>query len=105
MALRRRAERLRRSGNAEAALTAHLDLARALPGDAGLWNAVGDLQERLGRLGESASSWARAAEIQRTDGFVHKAIALLRKVRRAAPDDLEAMERLAALHERLRARP
>ncbi len=96
--LRRVAVAHERAGRLEPALQCWLQFLDLAPGGGDVQNRVGDLYEKLGRTRKAVRSWADAALRYREEGFLHKAVAVLRKASRKDPTDTDAQLRVANLH-------
>lgn len=96
--LEREAARHERAGRIPEALAALSQLVAAGLADGDLLNRCGDLHLRAGAHAEAMRSWRAAAERLREDGFVHKALAVLRKATRQDPACDDVLERIAELH-------
>jgi NAD-dependent SIR2 family protein deacetylase/Flp pilus assembly protein TadD len=90
-----------RKGDFRKALEGQLRIVEASPASAKAYNKLGDVYERLGDHDQAGRAWQRSAELHRRDGFLLKAIAVLRKVTRRNPGDLELRVDLADLHAQL----
>jgi NAD-dependent SIR2 family protein deacetylase len=99
--IEREAARHERAGRIAEALAALSRLAAAGQADGDLLNRCGDLHRRLGAGAEAMRCWRAAAERLREDGFVHKALAVLRKAAREDPACDDVLERIAELHAEL----
>lgn len=64
-------------------------------------NALGDLYVLAGRLDAAASVFSTIAERLCAEGFLHRALAMLKKVIKLEPGSVEALAKLAELSERL----
>lgn len=92
-----RADRLVSEGKLEPALAEYGRLLRDDPGDAALRNRFGDLCLQAGNKVDAAGAFkVLALQLQR-EHQEKKAIAMLRKVQRFAPDDLEAAHQLVEM--------
>jgi tetratricopeptide (TPR) repeat protein len=91
------ADRLLAAGQLNQALVIYQKLRRAFPEDQGIMNRLGDLLVQAGSPGEAGTLFKVLALNLQRDGHDKKAIALLRKVLRFAPQDAEAAGQLAEL--------
>ena len=94
----RTAEKLVQRGKIEQAIREYEKLLKVNPNDANTINRVGDLYGRIGRLEEAIALYERIAEYFTADGFASKAIAILKKINRLAPQRVDIFERLAELY-------
>jgi len=94
----REAEKLVQKGKIEAAIREYQKLLKANPNDTNTINRVGDLFGRIGQLDKAIELYERIANSFTTDGFTTKAIAILKKINRLAPQRLDIFERLAELY-------
>ncbi|MCL4819906.1 MAG: tetratricopeptide repeat protein [Vicinamibacteria bacterium] len=99
--LEREAARHERAGRLREALAALERIAAAGRAGGDLLNRCGDLSQRLGEADRAIASWAAAAERLREEGFVHKALAILRKAVRRDPGRVALLVRIADLHAEL----
>lgn len=91
------ADKLVASGQVLKAIQEYRALLRDHPGDLQLMNRLGDLCVQADRLEEAAATFKVLALNLQRDREEKKAIALLRKVLRFAPGDLEAAHQLVEL--------
>ncbi|MBW2427101.1 MAG: tetratricopeptide repeat protein, partial [Deltaproteobacteria bacterium] len=66
--------------------------------DANTINRVGDLYGRVGQIDKAVELYERIADHFNQDGFTTKAIAILKKINRLAPQRLDVFERLAEMY-------
>ncbi len=92
------AEALVRRGKLDQAIREYEKILQANPNDANTINRVGDLYGRIGQVDRAVELYEGIAEHFTRDGFIQKAIAILRKVNRIAPQRLDIFERLAELY-------
>jgi tetratricopeptide (TPR) repeat protein len=96
----RAAEKMVARGKLEAAIKQYKKVLRARPDDTGTLNRVGDLYARLNRLDEAIEIFSQAAEHFVEEGFLVKAIAILKKIIRLDPTRIAVYETLADLYHR-----
>src|ERR1043166_6438058 len=89
------AEKQLARGRILASIEEYQKLANWDPTDLTVLNTVGDLYVRTGRVEDAARIFARVATGYRLQGFNSKAIAILKKLMRIAPNDLESSAMLA----------
>lgn len=94
----REAARHEREGRFDDALATLQQVATAGLASGDVLNRCGDLHHRLDSPAEALGCWLAAAERFRADGFVHKALATLRKAARLDPARTDVLERIAAIH-------
>ena len=92
------AEKLVQKGKIEQAIKEYEKLLKDNPGDANTINRVGDLYGRIGQVDKAIELYEQIAEIFSKDGFFTKAIAILKKINRLAPNRLDIFEQLAELY-------
>lgn len=91
------ADQLVAKGQLTAAIIEYQKLRRAFPEDQGIMNRLGDLLVQAGAHREAVAIFKVLALNLQRDGHDKKAIALLRKVLRLAPEDGEAVGQLGEL--------
>lgn len=91
------ADQLVAKGQLSAAIVEYQKLRRAYPEDQGIMNRLGDLLVQAGAHKEAVAIFKVLALNLQRDGHDKKAVALLRKVLRLAPEDGEAVGQLAEL--------
>jgi len=94
----REAEKLVQKGKIEHAIREYEKLLKANPNDANTINRVGDLYGRIGQVDRAIEMYERIADHFTEDGFTTKAIAILKKINRLAPQRLDVFARLAELY-------
>ncbi len=94
----REAEKLVQKGKLEAAIRKYEKLLNANPNDVTTINRVGDLYGKVGQIDKAVELYERIADFFVQDGFLKKAIAVLKKINRMAPQRLDIFERLAELY-------
>jgi len=94
----REAERLVQKGKIEQAIREYEKLLKANPNDANTINRVGDLFGRIGQVEKAIELYEKIADHFTEDGFVTKAIAILKKINRLAPHRLDIFGRLGELY-------
>ncbi len=92
------AEKLVQKGKLEQAIREYEKILRRYPNDTTIINRVGDLYGRIGQLQRSIELYEEIADHFTSDGFVTKAIAILKKIQRLDPQRLDIFERLAQLY-------
>ncbi len=92
------AEKLVQKGKLEPAIREYEKILRRYPNDTTIINRVGDLYGRVGQLQRSIELYEEIADHFTSDGFVTKAIAILKKIQRLDPQRLDIFERLAQLY-------
>src|SRR5690606_36020183 len=98
---RERARALEAEGRDEAALDLYTQIiGRDEDPDPSLLVRRANLQWRLGRTGEAADGFARAAVLLGRAGLLHAAVALCERAVRLRPEGEEARARLAELRAR-----
>ncbi len=95
--LQQQADQLVAKGQLIAAITEYQKLRRSFPEDQGLMNRLGDLMVQAGAHREAVAIFKVLALNLQRDGHDKKAVALLRKVLRLAPEDAEAVGQLSEL--------
>jgi len=91
----RTAEKQLARGRILAAIEEYQRLSNWDPTDLTILNTLGDLYIRAGRIEDAGRIFARVAAGYRHQGFNSKAIAILKKLMRIAPDNLESSAILA----------
>ncbi len=94
----REAEKLVQKGRTEQAIKEYEKLLKLNPNDANTINRVGDLYGRIGKVEKAVELYERIAQHFTEDGFTTKAIAILKKINRIAPDRLDIFEQLSDLY-------
>lgn len=94
----REAEKLVQKGRIELAIREYEKLLKVNPSDANTINRVGDLYGRVGQVDKAIELYERIADNFTQDGFIPKAIAILKKINRLAPQRLDIFEKLADLY-------
>ncbi len=94
----RDAEKLVQKGRIEQAIKEYEKLLKLNPNDPNTINRIGDLYGRIGKVDKAVELYERIADHFTQDGFITKAIAILKKINRIAPDRLDIFERLADLY-------
>lgn len=83
--------------NYNKALNELLKIVKVTPNDTNILNKVGDLYSKLGNKTNAVTYFEKVANAYQKNGFNLKAIAVLKKVIRTAPDYMEARDRLVDL--------
>jgi len=86
-------------GRIAAAIDEYRKLVDWDPADLQVLNTLGDLYVRVGLNRQATRIFSRVAEAYRKEGFIPRAIALLKKLLRIDPTDLEAAARLAECYQ------
>ena len=94
------AEKLFSRGKLEGALSRYRKVLKAHPNDTSTLKRVGDVFERLNRVGEAITLYKKTAQHFTNEGFYAKAIAIYKKIIRLDPTLIEAIENLADLQHR-----
>ncbi len=92
------AEKLVQKGKLEQAIREYEKILKRYPNDTTIINRVGDLYGRVGQMQRSIELYEEIADHFTQDGFVTKAIAILKKIQRLDPQRLDIFERLATLY-------
>lgn len=92
------AEKLVQKGKLDQAIREYEKILKRYPNDTTIINRVGDLYGRIGQVQRSIELYEEIADHFTSDGFVTKAIAILKKIQRLDPQRLDIFERLAALY-------
>lgn len=92
------AEKLVQKGKIEQAIREYEKLLKLNANDVNTINRVGDLYNRIGQVDKAVELYERIANAFATDGFFNKAIAMLKKINRLAPDRVDVFKRLAELY-------
>ncbi len=92
------AERLVQKGKVEQAIKEYEQLLKANPNDANTINRIGDLYGRVGQIDKAITLYEKIATNFTEDGFATKAIAILKKINRLAPQRLDIFHQLAELY-------
>ncbi|HWP44979.1 MAG TPA: tetratricopeptide repeat protein [Blastocatellia bacterium] len=94
----RTAEKYVLQGKIPAAIDEYRKVVDADPTDLTTINTLGDLYVRAGRIQEAISNFSRIAESYRESGFTLKAIAMLKKISKLDPTNIETAMKLANLY-------
>lgn len=89
------------SGKVEKAIEEFRKLVDDNPKDYNTLNQIGDLYIQIGRMGEGVDIHKRLGMAYERDGFHARAAAIMQKVCRNAPDDIDAAQRLAELYRQM----
>jgi pilus assembly protein FimV len=89
------------SGKVEKAIDEFRKLVDDNPKDYNTLNTIGDLYIQLNRVGEGVEIHKRLGMAYERDGFHARAAAIMQKVCRNAPDDIDAAQRLADLYRQM----
>jgi len=94
----RTAEKYALQGKIPAAIDEYRKVVSADPGDLTTVNTLGDLYVRAGRIQDAISNFSRIANSYREGGFTLKAIAMLKKISKLDPTNIETAMKLANLY-------
>ncbi len=85
-------------GKYQSAIEEYRQIAEADPSDVTTLNTLGDLYVKVGQTSEAIHSFMHIADHYRNSGFYLKAIAMLKKVSKVAPNNVEVSLLLAGLY-------
>ncbi len=85
-------------GKYQSAIEEYRQIAEADPSDVTTLNTLGDLYVKVGQTSEAIHSFMHIADHYRNSGFYLKAIAMLKKVSKVAPNNIEVSLLLAGLY-------
>ncbi|HET9531434.1 MAG TPA: tetratricopeptide repeat protein [Blastocatellia bacterium] len=94
----RTAEKYVLQGKISAAIDEYRKVVDADPTDLTTINTLGDLYVRAGRIQDAIANFSRIAESYRESGFTLKAIAMLKKISKLDPTNIETAMKLANLY-------
>ena len=94
----RTAEKYALQGKIPAAIDEYRKVVEADPTDLTTINTLGDLYVRAGKIQDAISNFSRIAESYRESGFTLKAIAMLKKISKLDPTNVETAMKLANLY-------
>jgi tetratricopeptide (TPR) repeat protein len=94
----RTAEKYVLQGKIPAAIDEYRKVVTADPGDLTTINTLGDLYVRAGRIQDAIFNFSRIADSYREGGFTLKAIAMLKKISKLDPTNVETAMKLANLY-------
>ena len=94
----RTAEKYVLQGKIPAAIDEYRKVVEADPGDLTTINTLGDLYVRAGRIQDAIRNFSRIADSYREGGFTLKAIAMLKKISKLDPTNVETAMKLANLY-------
>ncbi|MEK6323982.1 MAG: tetratricopeptide repeat protein [Acidobacteriota bacterium] len=94
----RTAEKYVLQGKIPAAIDEYRKVVNADPGDLTTINTLGDLYVRAGRIQDAIFNFSRIADSYREGGFTLKAIAMLKKISKLDPTNVETAMKLANLY-------
>jgi len=94
----RTAEKYVLQGKIPAAIDEYRKVVSADPSDLTTINTLGDLYVRAGRIQDAISNFSRIADSYREGGFTLKAIAMLKKISKLDPTNVETAMKLANLY-------
>ena len=92
-----KADKYLRQKKYKLALEEFLKYLQKNPNDVNIINRVGDLYAQVGDIDKAVDFFLKSADYYYKEGFYTKAIAILRKILRIAPDNIKVYERLADL--------
>ncbi len=93
-----KADKYLRQKKYKLALEEFLKYLQKNPEDVNIINRVGDLYAQVGDKDKAVDFFLKSADYYYKEGFYTKAIAILRKILRIAPDNIKVYERLADLY-------
>ncbi len=94
----RTAEKYVLQGKLPAAIDEYRKVVEADPNDLTTINTLGDLYVRAGRIQDAIRNFSRIADTYREGGFTLKAIAMLKKISKLDPTNVETVMKLANLY-------
>lgn len=94
----RTAEKYVLQGKIPAAIDEYRKVVSADPGDLTTINTLGDLYVRAGRIQDAIANFSRIADSYREGGFTLKAIAMLKKISKLDPTNVDTAMKLANLY-------
>lgn len=94
----RTAEKYALQGKIPAAIDEYRKVVEADPADLTTINTLGDLYVRAGKIQDAIANFSRIAESYRESGFTLKAIAMLKKISKLDPTNVETAMKLANLY-------
>ncbi|HSB08563.1 MAG TPA: tetratricopeptide repeat protein [Blastocatellia bacterium] len=94
----RTAEKYVLQGKIPAAIDEYRKVVSADPGDLTTINTLGDLYVRAGRIQDAIANFSRIADSYREGGFTLKAIAMLKKISKLDPTNIDTSMKLANLY-------
>ncbi|MFY9607939.1 MAG: tetratricopeptide repeat protein [Blastocatellia bacterium] len=94
----RTAEKYVLQGKIPAAIDEYRKVVDADPADLTTINTLGDLYVRAGRIQDAITNFSRIADSHREGGFTLKAIAMLKKISKLDPTNVETSMKLANLY-------
>src|SRR5437868_7244145 len=94
----RSAEKYVLQGKIPAAIDEYREVVDADPADLTTINTLGDLYVRAGRIQDAITNFSRIADSYREGGFTLKAIAMLKKISKLDPTNIETAMKLANLY-------
>ena len=94
----RTAEKYVLQGKIPAAIDEYRKVVNADPSDLTTINTLGDLYVRAGRIQDAIANFSRIADSYRESGFTLKAIAMLKKISKLDPTNIETAMKLANLY-------
>src|SRR2546425_5735832 len=94
----RTAEKYVLQGKIPAAIDEYRKVVNADPGDLTTINTLGDLYVRAGKIPDAIANFSRIADSYREGGFTLKAIAMLKKISKLDPTNVDTSMKLANLY-------
>ena len=93
----RKAEKLLRQGKLDLAIAEYRTVIEAEPADWNTANMLGDLYFRAGQTDKAVAEYIRIADHLAVEGFLPKAAALYKKIRKIKPDEERSMWQLGQI--------
>ena len=90
-----KAEKFIKSGKIQNAIDEYYKILEENPEDWTIINTIGDLYARIGKIDEAVGEFSKIVEYYFKEGFYTKAIAILKKINRLAPDKIEPALKMA----------
>lgn len=93
-----KADKLISQNKLTAAIQELLKYSSKLPSDYNIINRIGDLYAQIGETDNAVEYFQKSVDHYQNEGFSAKAIAILKKITRVAPDNIRIFEQLAELY-------
>ena len=90
-----KAEKFIKSGKIQNAIDEYYKILEKNPEDWTIINTIGDLYARIGKIDEAIKEFNKIVSYYFNEGFYTKAIAILKKINRLAPDKIEPALKMA----------